>query len=108
MVFPGSMASLDSRRRHGDIYPLPPRDLKRGAEDAGVYEPQRAYWIGTSLNKLALQADSNSLSKEVLSSSLAPTAAQQSVIDRVVNSLELHGSCPDHLTCETALSGMRR
>lgn len=102
------MASLDSRRRHGDIYPLPPRDLKRGAEDAGVYEPQRAYWIGTSLNKLALQADSNSFSKEVLSSSLAPTAAQQSVIDRVVHSLELHGSCPDHLTCETALSGMRR
>ena len=102
------MASLDVRRRHGDIYPLAPRDLRRCAEVANVYEPQRAYWIGTSLNKLALQADSNSHSKEVLCSSLAPTAAQQSVIDRVVSSSELHGSCPDHLTCEAALSGMRR
>ena len=42
------------RRRHGDLFPLDSGALRDLAAESGCFEPQRAQWIGDSLDKLAL------------------------------------------------------
>ncbi len=91
------------RRRHGDLFPLPPGRLKDRATSAGLDESQRALWIGQALNKLALHGPSNSVNHSVLRSNLPFTAGQEAVADRIIRSLDLHGSCPDGLLPEEAL-----
>lgn len=108
LVFRSGMAGVGVRRRHGDIFPLPVAALRAEAALEGVTEPQRAYWIGSSLNKLALHVTSNSCCDTILSSDLPLTAAQQQTCDRVFSSLSLHGPCPDDVDAEAALASLRR
>ena len=97
---------MSDRRRHGDIFPLPPGRLRDRAFNGGVDNPQRAFWIGQALNKLALHGPMNSQSYSILRSHLPLTAVQELVADRVAESLRLHGCCPDHLGPEEALQAM--
>lgn len=47
------------RRRHGDPFPLDSGALRDLAAESGCFEPQRAQWIGDSLNKLALHTNNS-------------------------------------------------
>eukprot|EP00438_Fugacium_kawagutii_P020747 Skav227424 [mRNA] locus=scaffold1986:83849:88250:+ [translate_table: standard] len=98
---------IDERRRHGDIFPLPLRTLTEQVAEADVPFSQRAYWIGQTLNKLAMHESLNSRSSSVLCSGLPLTAAQRGVADRIAKSLSMHGECPGELTPEQALQSMR-
>eukprot|EP00435_Cladocopium_sp_Y103_P003230 s1575_g1.t1 len=100
------MDQFRDRRRHGDPFPLNLEEVKVRAETSQVFEAQRAIWIGDSLNRLALH-DLNSHSSPVLSSARQPTVVQDYVIDRIVDSLKLHGDMPDGLSAESALSDMQ-
>lgn len=81
---------MDDRRRHGDVFPLPSGRLRDRASFLGIDEPQRAFWMGQALNKLALHDQVNSLSRTVLSSNLPFTAVQDVAADRIMASLRLH------------------
>eukprot|EP00435_Cladocopium_sp_Y103_P009768 s2772_g2.t1 len=93
-------------RKHGDIFPMPFKTLRSFAGGVDESFSQRAYWIGRSLNKLAMH-DRNSDDDSVLCSELPFTATQRSAADRIVQSLELGGPCPDDLTPEVALQSMK-
>ena len=95
------------RRRHGDIFPLPVCSVKQFVEQQGIRDPQRAFWIGQTLNKLALQDNLNSSDDTVLSSTLPLTATQTGTATRIAESLDLHGFCPDGMTPESALQSLR-
>ena len=99
---------MDARRSrsHGDIFPLPLDSLKEFVQQEGVPRPQRAFWIGQTLNKLVLQGLENSHSS-VLSSSLPLTATQTCAASRIAQSLKLHGDCPEGLCVESSLQLMR-
>ena len=90
------------RRRHGDPFPLDSGALRDLAAESGCFEPQRAQWIGDSLNKLALHT-SNSFNFPHFATERPPTAVQDFVMGRVVESLKLHGDKPLNMTPETAL-----
>ena len=98
---------VSERRRHGDVFPLPPHVVSNLAMTENISQSQRAYWISDSLNKLALHGSCNSLSRSILSSQLPLTSAQDSVASRIVEALRLHGDCPPDLTPEVALSKLR-
>ena len=101
-------SGMDARRSrsHGDIFPLPLDSLKEFVQQEGVPRPQRAFWIGQTLNKLVLQGLENSHSS-VLSSSLPLTATQTCAASRIAQSLKLHGDCPEGLCVESSLQLMR-
>ena len=108
VVRTSGMDGLRNRRRHGDVFPLPPHLLRSEAVARGIQEPQQAYWAGQSLNKLALHGHLNSLSDQVLRSNLSLTAAQNSACDRILHSIGMYGDCPQEIDAEKALAGMRR
>eukprot|EP00438_Fugacium_kawagutii_P030000 Skav225301 [mRNA] locus=scaffold445:112717:116856:+ [translate_table: standard] len=102
--FTGDMADVCERRRHGDVFPLPCHLLSTMASEAGLPFPQRASWIGSALNKLALQDGMNSKSMAVLPSQPPLNKPQARAANHILESLQLHGECPDGLTEEKALS----
>ncbi|CAK8989683.1 Uncharacterized protein SCF082_LOCUS1918 [Durusdinium trenchii] len=101
-----SMDQFQDRRRHGDPFPLNLDEVTGRAVDGGVFEPQRARWIGDSLNRLALR-DMNSFSSPILLSARQPTVVQDFVMDRIVDSLLLHGDKPVDVTAESALADLQ-
>lgn len=100
------MDQFHDRRRHGDPFPLNVEEVKVLAETSQVFEPQRARWIGDSLNRLALH-DGNSLNSPMISSARQPTVVQDYVNGRIVESLKLHGERPAGLSAESALSELQ-
>lgn len=100
------MDQFQDRRRHGDPFPLNLDEVTGRAVDGGVFEPQRARWIGDSLNRLALR-DMNSFSSPILLSARQPTVVQDFVMDRIVDSLLLHGDKPVDVTAESALADLQ-
>ena len=100
------MTAGDDRRQHGDPFPLNVRNLREMAANAGSFEPQRALWVGDSLNRLALH-DLNSKFSPILSSEQQDTAVQRLVMQRVVDSLQLYGEPCEGMTPESALKDLR-
>ena len=101
------MDTIHDRRRHGDPFPLNVQDVMEHSANSGVFEPQRARWLGGSLNRLALHDDVNSLSSPILNSERQPTVVQHYVSERIRFSLDLHGARPEALTPESALKDLQ-
>ena len=99
-------AGSQLRRWHGDPFPLNVCSLREMATDAGIFEPQRAQWVGDSLNRLALH-DFNSKNFPVLSSTQQPNAVQLRVMKRVMDSLHLYGEPREGLDPESALKELQ-
>lgn len=100
------MAARHPRRKHGDPFPLNSAMMFERAADSGCFEPQRAQWVGEALNKLALQ-EKNSNNSPHFASERQPTAVQDFVFQRVVDSLLQYGEKPDGLGPESALRDMQ-
>ena len=101
--------SFESRRRHGDCFPLPCGAVRDIALEAGCVESQRAFWAAEALNKLALQGPLHRENSDrlVLTSGRPLTAVQSCAADRIAQSLLMHGECPDDLSPARALDQLR-
>ncbi len=91
-------------RKHGDPLPLAPNWIVSDLERRGIPFPQRGLWTAKALNCLALHGVN--LDFDYKLQGMSPTAAQQSMVDRVVSAIADAGPMPEDLDGPTALAEM--